>query len=168
MAEANSVTTIFAIYGALVSSFNVGWNFYRDLKDKARLKISMHIRRLVLSPDGKVYQVQPDLAIEGASEKLFLVVNVTNIGHRPVKWTGWGGKWRDPTTDGGSFIIQPVHLPVMLVEGESSSEMTDDLASASKNVKELFIYDAPGKNWYLSRRALRKLKEECRKFQRGD
>jgi hypothetical protein len=53
----------------------------------------------------------------------------------------------------------------MLKEGESFSELTDELKAAGDNVKKLFIYDATGKNWYLTRRALKNLKEECHEFQ---
>jgi hypothetical protein len=120
---------------------------------------------MVKSPDGKVYQVQPDLPVEGASEKLFLVANVTNVGRRPVKWTGWGGRWQKKEPTGGSFVIQPISLPVMLKEGESCSEFTDDLKAAGDNVKELFVYDSTGKNWRLSPRALKNLRKECKKYQ---
>jgi hypothetical protein len=63
---------------------------------------------------------------------------------------------------GGGFTIQPIALPTMLKEGDSCSEYTPDfLKAAGPNVKELFVYDSTGRNWYLSRRALKKLKEEC-------
>ncbi|MGD0567034.1 MAG: hypothetical protein ABSA78_01410 [Candidatus Sulfotelmatobacter sp.] len=165
MAESLSVTSLLAFYGAVLSSFVVGWNLYRDLRDKARLRIEMRIRRIAYSPDGKWYQLNPDLRVEGASKNLFLVVNVTNVGRRPVKWTGWGGNWTTPRNGKDGFWIQPTHIPTMLVEGESSSEFTDDLQAASNDVKRLFIFDATGKNWYLSRHALKNLKVECRKFQ---
>jgi len=160
-----SLTSVVAFYGAVLSTFGFGWNMYRDLLDKPRLKVQMGIRRLVPSPDGKVYQAQPDLPIQGSSEELFLVANVTNIGRRPVKWMGWGGEWIKPEATGGAFIIQPRALPTVLKESESCSEYTDDLKAASDNVRKLFVYDSTGKNWYISRRALRKLKEERRKFQ---
>jgi hypothetical protein len=165
MSEPANVTSFLALYGALLSTFGAGWNFYRDLRDKPRLKISMHIRRIAYSPDGKWYQVKPDLPVQGASQKLYLVVNVTNAGRRPVKWTGWGGEYKTPHDGITGFWIQPTHIPLMLPEGESNSEYTDDLEAAGSDVKKLFIFDATGKNWYLSWRALRKLKEECRKFQ---
>ncbi len=168
MADPITITGLLAFYGAILSSVGLGWNLYRDLQDRARLKIEVHIRRIVRSPDGKWYQVKPDLPVEGASEKLFVVANVTNIGRRPVKWTGWGGEYHKPHQRGGnSFVILPTVLPIMLKEGESVSEMTDDLKAASADVKRLFIYDAAGKNWYLSRRALRKLKEESRESQQA-
>ena len=159
-----SLTSLLAFYGAVLSSFGFGWSVYRDLQDRPRLKIGMGVRRIVQSPDGKWYQVQPDMPVEGASKSLYLVVNVTNTGRRPVKWMGWGGKWKKREPGGGAFIIQPIALPTMLKDGDSCSEFTDDLKAAGANVKELFIYDSTGKNWYLSRRALKKLKEECHMF----
>jgi len=168
MAEPITITGLLAMYGAVLSSIGLGWNLYRDLQDKARLKVEIHIRRIARSPDGKLYQVRPDLRVDGASEKLFVVANVTNVGRRPVRWTGWGGEYHRPHERGGtSFIIQPTVLPRMLKEGESASEMTDDLKAASLDVKRLFIYDATGKNWYVSRRALRKLQKEWREFQQS-
>ena len=164
MLEADNFTKAVAFYGAILSSIGFGWNLYRDLKDRARLKVKMHVRRIVGSPDGKWYQVKPDLPVEGASPYLFVVVNVTNIGRRPIKWTGWGGRYFKPQNGKPSFWIQPTHIPIMLAEGDSSSELTPELVSSLDNVKELFISDATGKDWHLSRRALKKLKEEGRKF----
>lgn len=165
MADPVSITSLMALYGVVLSSIGVVWNLYRDLQDKARLKVEMHIRRIVRSPDGKSYQVRPDLPFEGASEQLFLVVNVTNVGRRPVKWTGWGGKYQKRKPAGNLFIIPHRQLPIMLKEGDSFSVTTDDLKAAGDNVKKLFICDATGKNWYLSRRELKKLKGERHEFQ---
>lgn len=159
------VTDVLAIYGAALASVGLGWNLYRDLHDRARLKITAHVRRLVQSTDGKWYSVNPDLPVEGASERLFVVVNVTNVGRRPVQWTGWGGKYHRPVNGKDSFAMIPIALPKMLNEGTSHSEYSEHLNPAGENVNRLFIWDASGKNWYLSRRALRKLKEESRKFQ---
>jgi hypothetical protein len=165
MSEPITLTGLLASYGAILSSIGLGWNLYRDLRDRARVKVKMHIRRLVRGPDGKVYQVTPDMPVEGATAQLFLVADVTNVGRRPVKWMGWGGKWHTPRNGKDTFVIVPTHLPIMLAEGDSSSEMTTELEGASGDVKRLFVYDSTGKNWYLSRRALKQLKKECRKFQ---
>jgi hypothetical protein len=67
MAEPMSLTSLLAFYGAVLSSFGFGWNVYRDLQDRPRLKVSMAIRRIVQSPDGKWYQVEPDLPVVGDS-----------------------------------------------------------------------------------------------------
>lgn len=159
-----TLTALLAAYGAVLSSIGFGWNLYRDLQNKPHLKFDMHIRSIVKSPDGKWYQVSPDLPIKGASEQLFLVVNVTNVGRRPVKWTGWGGQYHKRHQGKSGFTIQPTSIPIMLPEGESFSELTGDLSAVSDDVKRLFIWDATGKYWHPSSRALRKLKEERRKF----
>ncbi|MGA8493310.1 MAG: hypothetical protein WB711_23005 [Terriglobales bacterium] len=160
MNEPISLTSFVAFYGAVLSSIGLGWNLYRDSHDKARLKIEMRIRRIVRSPDGKWYQLTPDMPVEGASANLFLVANVTNVGRRPIKWMGWGGRFHKPQNGKSAFLIQPAALPIMLAEGDSCSELTDDLNAAGENVKQLFVWDSTGKNWYLSRKALKELKEE--------
>ena len=159
------VTDILAIYGAALSSIALGWNLYRDLLDRPRLKVHAHVRRIVQSTHGKWYSVKPDIPVEGASQQLFVVVDVTNIGRRPVQWVGWGGKYRKPVNGKTAFTIIPLALPRMLNEGDMHSEFTPELNPADENVKRLFIWDASGKNWYLTRRALRKLKKESAKFQ---
>jgi hypothetical protein len=159
-----TITDILAGYGAALASIGFGWNLYRDLLDRARLQVDANVRRTVQSADGKWYQVKPDLGVAGASAQLFVVVNVTNVGRRPVQWTGWGGKYHK-AANGKVFSIIPVALPRMLNEGDTHSEYTDQLDVTGENVKRVFIWDASGKNWYLSWRKLRKLKEEARKFQ---
>jgi hypothetical protein len=161
-----TITDILAAYGATLASIGFGWNLYRDLHDRAHLKVKANVRRIVQIPGGKWYAVKPDLGVEGASAQLFVVVNVTNDGRRPVQWMGWGGKYHRPVNGKGSFTIIPLALPKMLNEGDTHSESTDQLDVAGDNVKRLFILDASGKGWNLPRRALRKLKSEVRKFQK--
>lgn len=161
-----TITDILAAYGASLASIGFGWNLYRDLHDRAHLKVMANVRRIVQIPGGKWYAVKPDLGVAGASAELFVVVNVTNDGRRPVQWMGWGGKYHEPVNGKGSFAIIPFALPKMLNEGDTHSESTDQLDVAGDNVKRVFIWDASGKNWYLSRRALRKLREEAHKFQK--
>lgn len=68
----------------------------------------------------------------------------------------------------GSFVIIGRDLPKMLKEGEFHREITalqPDLSPASENVKSLFMWDASGKCWKLSRKGLKELKQEARDFQ---
>jgi len=159
-----TLTSLLAFYGAALSSIALGWNLYRDLRDRARIRVKVHIRRAVKTPDGKWYQLTPDLPVQGASDKLYVVADVTNIGRRPVKCTGWGGTYHKPQDGKRHFRIVPSALPIMLKEGDSCSEMTDDLSAAGENVKALFIDDAADKRWYLSGRDLRRLKQEHQKW----
>ena len=165
MARSLGVTEILAMYGAILSSVVLAWNLYRDLCDRARLKITAHVRRIVRSTDGRWYAVAPDLQV-GASAQLYVVVKVTNVGRRPIQWSSWGGTYRRPVNGKPCFTVVPVALPKMLGEGDSHSEFTENLNPAGENVKRLFLRDASGKNWYLSWRALKKLKQESRRFQR--
>jgi hypothetical protein len=161
-----TITDILAAYGAALASIGFGWNLYRDLRDRACLSVSINVRRIVQIPGGKWYTVKPDLGIAGASPELFIVANVTNVGRRPVQWDGWGGRYHKRVNGKSSFTIISVGLPKMLNEGETHTEFTDVLDAAGENVKRLFIWDSSDKYWNLSRRKLRKLREETRNFQK--
>ncbi len=163
-----SLTQFLAAYGAILASIGFGWNLYRDLLDRARLQVAVNVRRIAQVAGGKFFAAKPDLPVEGASAQLYVVMSVVNVGRRPVLWQGWGGKYRKPVDGRGSFFIVGRDLPKMLQEGESHSEMTTlepDLCPASENVKSLFMWDASGKHWKLSRNGLKKLKQEARDFQ---
>lgn len=47
-----SVTGFLAVYGAILSSVGLGWNLYRDMLDRPKLKLSARVRRFVVSPTG--------------------------------------------------------------------------------------------------------------------
>jgi hypothetical protein len=158
------VTDILAIYAALLSSIGLGWNLYRDLRDKAKLKVTASVKRRVWCADGKHYAVSPHINVAGASDQLFVVIDVTNVGRRPVSWIGWGGKYCVPQNMKDSFVIIPIGLPRTLQEGEFHSEYTENLNTEMENVRQLFIWDASGRNWYLSRRKLKTLKAELQKL----
>jgi len=158
------LTKFLAAWGALLATFGLGWTLYRDLLDRARLQISARVRRIGVSTDGKYYAVAPHLKVE-ASEKLFVVMNVVNVGRRPVMWVGWGGKYHRREAEGSAFFIVGQNLPKMLQEGESHSELTEleaNLKPASENVRRLYVWDPSGREWALSRKQLRQLKKEAR------
>jgi hypothetical protein len=159
------LTQFLAAWGAILSTFGLGWSLYRDLLDRAKLQVSAKVRRITQSLDGKYYAVRPDMPVQ-ASEKLFVIMSVVNTGRRPAMWQGWGGKYRKSEAEGNSFFIVGQNLPKMLQEGETHSEMTelnDDLRPASANVKRLYIWDPAGKEWALSRKQLKELKREALK-----
>lgn len=163
----SGLTEFLAAYGALLSSVGFGWTLYRDLLDRANLQVSASIRRIVRGADGKYFASKADLAIEGASEQLFVVMDVVNVGRRPVLWQGWGGKYLKAEDGKTGFFIVGRALPRMLQEGETHSEFTAleaDLRPVHDNVKSLFVWDPSGKHWKLPRKELKKLKQEARKF----
>jgi hypothetical protein len=163
-----NLTEFLAAYGALLSSIGFGWSLYRDLLDRGKLQISANVRRIARGEDGRFFSVKPDLPVEGASEQLYVVMSVVNVGRRPVLWQGWGGKYHERVSGKTAFFIVGRNLPKMLQEGETHSEFTaleDDLRPANDNVKSLFVWDPSGKHWNLSRKGLRELRQEARKFQ---
>jgi hypothetical protein len=81
-------TTFLAIWGAILSSITFGWTLYRDLRDRAKVKVTAQVRRIVQREDGAFFSVNPELGIPGASKELFVVVSVVNIGRRRMRWKG--------------------------------------------------------------------------------
>ena len=155
---------VLAIYGALLSSFTLGWNIFRDLLDKPKLKVTARLGRIVQNQvTGQFYAVKSNVAMNGASEQLFVFLDVTNVGRRPVRWDAWGGKHYQKEAGKDSFAVIPIDLPKMLTEGQSHTEWTAELHPSIDNVKQLSAWDAAGKAWSLPRRALRQLKKDIHK-----
>ena len=161
-----TLTEILAVWGAFLSSVTLGWNLFRDSHDRARLKVEANIRRIVRSTDGRWYAANPGLPIVGASEQLYVVMNVTNIGRRPIQWQGWGGKHVTPVNGKDSFAIIPTQLPKMLGEGETHSDLTDTLIPETDNIRKLFAWDPTGKYWHVSRHCLKRLRADSRKYRK--
>jgi len=163
----DNLTKFLAARGAILSTFGLGWTLYRDLLDRAKLQVSARVRRLTQGADGKWFAISPDMEIhQPVTQQLFVIMTVVNVGRRPVVWQGWGGKYRKKEDEKPAFYIVGQHLPKMLQEGESHAEMTplgQNLEPASDNVKKLYVWDPAGREWALSRKQLKKLREEARK-----
>jgi hypothetical protein len=67
----------------------------------------------------------PGMNIAGMGDQLYVVVSVTNIGRRRMRWKGWGGKYRKPVNGKDGFVVSARFLPKMLEEQESLDEFTD-------------------------------------------
>lgn len=160
----DNLTKFLAAYGALLASIGLGWNLYRDLRDRAKLKVSATISRLTVDGQGKWLAITSAVKAQGTKQR-FVVMTVVNVGRRPIVWTGWGGKYKK-RTNGKQFGILdkriPNHLPKRLQEGDAHSACTELEDGLLENVKSLFMWDASGKKWKLSWRQLRKLRAEAR------
>lgn len=103
--------------------------------------------------------------IQGLDDKLYVVMSVTNVGRRKMRWTGWGGKYRSRVRGKEGFLVSPLHLPHTLDEQEYLDEWTLlDQQFVDGNVKRLYIWDVAGRNWYVSRRNMRALQVDIKKF----
>jgi hypothetical protein len=159
-----SLTTILAVYAAIVSSVALGWLLYRELHDRARVKISISLMRISTGADGRQFAVPPHLPIEDATAAVHVVVKITNAGRKPVLLQGWGGEWKIPEKGKDKFVVISQGLPRMLKGHESHQEFTPDLSLVSANIKALFVWDSSGKNWYVSNKELRETVEQAGKL----
>jgi hypothetical protein len=116
-----------------------------------------------MGPTGIGFAVAPDLPVEGASEELYLVVRVVNVGRRPMQWEGWGGRYFEPVNGRTSFNIVGEHLPRMLNERESHTEKMLLAENWLTNVKRFYVWDAAGEHWTFSGLPMHKLRIEAEK-----
>jgi hypothetical protein len=158
-----SLTTILAIYAAIVSSILLGWNLYRELHNRARVKISISLMRIETGIDGRQIAFAFHLPTGNASADVHVVVKMTNVGRRPMLLQGWGGEWKIPENGKDKFVVISQGLPRMLKGHESHQEFTPDLSIISPNIKALFVWDSDGKNWYVSDKELRETVGQARK-----
>src|SRR5258708_29143210 len=103
-----------AFYAAVMSTVVAGVQLFNYLRDRARLQVKVRLRRVALSTDGKQYAMDPSLPI-AASSKTFVVITALNLGRRPVKVDGWGGKYIEPQGRSGS-LVAPAGMPKILTE----------------------------------------------------
>jgi len=159
-----SLTTFLAIYAAVLSSIGLGWNLYRELYDRTRVKVSVSLMRLMTGTDGRQFAVAPDVPVKDASAGVHVVFKMTNVGRRPVLLQGWGGEWKVPENGKDKFVVISQGLPRMLKGHETHQEFTPDLSVVGQNIKTLFVWDAAGNNWHISRKELREAVEQARKY----
>jgi hypothetical protein len=148
VSEQSTTTAILAIYGAVLSSFTLGWNLYRDYIQRGRLRVTCYVGNIVGNP-----------AIP--AKKKWLVWRVTNVGKEPVVLTHIGGN-----SGNTSFIVDTLMpLPVTLKSGEYFSSQTDDFSVLKADLKYLSAYDSIGRIFKAPRKATRQLKK---KFAAGE
>jgi len=146
MEENISLTTVLALYGALVSSIVFGWNLYRDLTNKGKLRVHCFIGRAIIPG-------QP------LDENEYLVYNVTNVGRQPIMVTDIGG-----SKNKEGFIIPSKHLPKMMNPGEYILDYSPNLGLLTeKGLKDLWAVDSLGKYHKLRKSILKNLIKKARK-----
>ncbi len=144
------LTTVLAVWGALLSTAAIAWNIGRDVTDRAQLRLTCYFARLVGGPG------PPD-------ERVKLVFNVTNTGRRPAVISNIGGALQKPT----EFVINcRGSLPRNLQPGEYFLEYIDDLADFQQ-VTALWAIDSLSKRWKVPRRQMRRLIREARENRYG-
>ncbi len=162
-----NLTSFLAVWGAIVSSVTAGWTLYRDLRDRAQVKLSADLRRIAPGGEGKLLSIRPDLNIEGASQDLYVVVTAVNVGRRPMRWEGLGGYYYRPVNGKKGFRIITRELPKLLGEMEAHTELADfDFTDqfAAGNVRKLQIWDGAGGEWSVPRREIKEIADDAQKY----
>lgn len=144
------LTTFLAVWGALVSTVALTWNVIRDFRDKGALKFDAMI--------GKIY---PD-----HTDRDYLVINITNIGRRPVLVKGLGAMKNKKVPTPRGLLLAPRGLPKMLKEGEYHMEFTHDFRFLADEIDKIYVWDSTGREWRLPSKVLKKLKAEATEFLR--
>ncbi len=160
------LTSFLAVGGAILSSITAGWTLYRDLRDRAKVKLSADLRRIAPGGEGKLLIVRPDLNIEGATRDLYIVVTAVNVGRRPMRWEGLGGYYFRPVDGKKGFRIFTQGLPKLLGEMEAHTELAEFTEQfANGNAMRLQIWDGAGGEWSVPRRDIKKIVTDAEKFQ---
>ena len=89
-----------AIYGALLSTIAILWNIWRDLSDKAKVKVSAGVGILTYK--------------QGAKTRVAYFFSAVNSGKRPVTLTSAGLG----IEDNKNMIFMEAEFPKKLEEGE--------------------------------------------------
>lgn len=141
--KAETITLIIAIWGAVLSTVAMGWNLYRDLMDKGRLRVNCYFGMIV----------QEGVGIE---KEDVLFWTITNIGRKPVLLTHIGGQLKDT-----HFMLKDhVGLPKMLQPGEYVSDHMDEFSVfKGKELKNLTAIDSIGRTYKAPKKQLNKVKE---------
>jgi hypothetical protein len=160
-----SLTTLLAVWGAILSSFVFGWNLYRDWLDRPRIKLSAEVRRIGQRVDGKYFSVEPGQDIAGISEALFIVISVVNVGRWRMRWKGAGGHYRHPVNGKSAFVLSARFLSITLEEQEGHDEFTELTKEFTNgNIRRFLIWDVAGRKWHLSRRNIKRLAVDAKKY----
>lgn len=164
--ETWNLTTFLAVWGAVVSTGTAVWAVRKDLLDKSRIKVRARLRCIGLRDgDGAPYTASPGMNIEGMDDRLYVVISVTNVGRRRMRWTGWGGKYKEPVNGKDGFLVSARFLPHTLEEQEHLDEWTDlNQQFVNGNVKRLYIWDVAGKEWDVPQKDLEELAADIRKY----
>ena len=141
--EKETIITILAIWGAVVSSVAIGWNLYRDIIQRGRLRVSCYIGKLVDE-------------VTGIDPNNYLVYNITNIGKEPVMLTHIGGALQK-----NHFMIKSRHqIPMTLKPGEYILEYSHDLSILGEDLKHLWAIDSLDRKYKAPRKQVKRLKRE--------
>ncbi len=143
------ITTILAIFSTMLSSFALGWNIYRDVINRGRLKVVCYIGNTIS-------------AISGFDKTDLLVWKVTNIGKESVVLTHIGGALGN---DKHFMVTTGTPLPKTLQPGEYILEHSPEISVLGKGLKALWAIDSLDRYYKAPRRQVSRM---IKKYKRGE
>lgn len=144
----STITTVLAIWGAILSSIIFGWNLFRDFMQRGRLRVTCYVGYTFGDPTI-------------SSKKLLLIWNVTNIGKEPVVLTNIGGSFGKT-----AFIVNTRNpLPRTLAAADYFTGFSDDLSVLKPDLIYLAAYDSLGRTFKAPNKTIKELK---RKYAAGE
>lgn len=114
-----AATRFLAFYGAVVSTLAIALNVYRELRDRARLELSVIVGYKVnhgatIVSRALMLQQRPAMVAD-ASPSLFLTIH--NAGRHPVLVQGWAIRADKKAAGHENFVYKLTVLPKLLKEG---------------------------------------------------
>jgi len=136
-----SITTLLALWGALLSSISLWVIIYRGLREKGKVQVTCFIGGLI---QGK-----------RTSKEDYLVFRITNSSNKTVVIAKIGA-----TLKKRQFAVASKNLPQKLHPGEQVTEYTKDLSPFRHDgLKYLWAQDAVGHIWKVNKPNMERLKE---------
>lgn len=125
------VTTVLAVYGAVLATLVLVWDIIKFRRDKPRLKVQAGHHMLVG---------------EGTTEHK-LGINMSNVGKGKITIVASGFKFLPPLPNGNMATIYDVGLPKELDEGQSHTSYAQPLQIPEHQVVYAWVHDATGREW---------------------
>jgi hypothetical protein len=139
------VTTILAVWGAVISTIALAWNIIRDSTDRGRLRVKCYIGNFVGGPGPR-------------DPNDYLIYKITNVGRRPITVTSFGGELKKPDGTKKHFVVIPRSLPKTLHPGEYVLEYAEEPARIAAEAERLTVYDSHDRTYAASRRDLKEIR----------
>lgn len=156
LSATDSLTTFLAAWGdvllstvaIILSSIAIGWNMYRDLTDRGKLRVSCSLSKMAI----------PDV---GIAPEEYLVWNIVNSGRQPVLLTTIGGRLGNKT----AFLLQNhvCQLPKMLRPGEFVLEYqkaSDFVKLIDGDLVALTAIDSLNRTYKAPQKQIKRIKRE--------
>lgn len=160
--ESWSVTTIVAIYGAVLSTIAIIWNIIREITNRGRLRVNVSRAQIFLPGEVRI-DVSSGAVNIHSPDKLWY--KVTNVGRQPLWLSQIGGG----TAGGKEFLLATTkQLPIKLDPGETFDDFSAEASQLDKHLdgpeKVTFLgaWDTLGKIHKLPRRRLKVFLKELR------